>query len=644
MLAPIIARTIAGRLGEQSKTQDIKWRKLSRRAAVALRCSSLVFWAQSFFIVASVVVFSQIMLAVVHPNMRDRFRTERRLTSPRSRHTSSATDASNSASKDGAAAGRGTTAKRASTLQTRKSTKAATTSPGSGARLSASPTPAILGINLSSPMKKPSPPVSVPSPTSSVESLDPALLHVSSSDQLREASHTKTANVKSFFSSFANRLGPLFSNTSRKARRSASPAKQSSSVIKEEAMDFNNHAEVMFSGSDTFSARDSDGSVPDASDFMDTHRVPVGVFPETEPTVPRVIPDIDLSMTYAKTPEYDADFGSSTLPISASVLFQRQDYAAEYIDFSPDFVQPDYSYHPVFMLEQSSYFSHHVHSAIDLGDQHELVTILQRQGELLKQESYDEQQPLRKRSEEVLQNQLGLHENPPLHKTVSLDEFHKQMNLHGLQSARKRSHEDFVLDDDQVTLTDARDRELRRVASAQTLTAARDRDIRRAASSQILTTRASAETLIGDINSRPMDRLASATSSTSSPRCPQGPPAKTDPTHSVHDMEAVARVDIPSVPALPTHEQPFVPAIYMQSVGLEYSNFDAAATMAPLHSTYSHTPITPPARKSSPAAVFINFTEEDKETINKAVAPSGSSKSSKSKRKSQDSKREKENW
>ncbi|KAK9320478.1 hypothetical protein V1517DRAFT_207576 [Lipomyces orientalis] len=597
------------------------------------------------------------MLAVLHPNMRDPFRTERRLTSPRSRHASSENNASKPASKDGAAAVPGTTAKRASTRQTRKSaTKAATTLPGSGAGFSASATPAGLGANLSSPTNKPSFPVSVPSPTSSVESVDPAWLHVSSPDH---TSHTKTANVKSFFSSFANRISPLFSlpsNTSRRARRSASPAKQSDS-----ALDSHNHAEVMFSVSDTFSARDSDGRVPDASDFMDTHRVPVGLFLEPEAaTVPRGIPDIDLS--YVKTPEYDDNFVPSTLPISASVLLQRQDYATEYIDFSHDFVQPDYSYQSVFMLEQSSYFSHHVHSAIDLGDQHELVTVLQRQGEPLKHESYDEQQPSRKRSDEVFPKHLGLHENSPLPKTISLDEFHNQMNIRGLQSARKRSHEDFILDDDQVTLTDARDRELRRVASAQTLTAARDRDIRRATSSQMLTARASAETLIGDINpessrsspSRPMERLASASaSSTSSPRCPQGRPAKNDdPTHIVHEvcthMEAVARVDIPSIPALPRHPQPCVPAMYtnafiMQPAGLEYSTFDAAATMPPLHSPYSHSPITPPARKSSPAAVFINFTEEDKETINNAVAPSGSSKSSKSKRKSQDSKKEKGN-
>ncbi|KAK9429300.1 hypothetical protein V1505DRAFT_374371 [Lipomyces doorenjongii] len=618
------------------------------------------------------------MLATMHRNMRDPFRTERRLGRLSSRLVSTVTDVNCIASKEDAPA-TSTVDKRVSRRQTRKiSSKTRTTLEGSGALRSGSPGPAGLGIDVSAPTTIILSPVSSPSPNSSVDSLDPALLHVHSPHQLGEESHAK----KSFFSSFASRISPLFSlgpHTSRKSRRSASLAKQSDPVtVSDEAMDYN-HLDAIFSIPD-WSTPESDGPTLDVSDFMVDHGTNVRVIPEREVAVPRVVsvPIVNVSLSNGRTPDHDVIVAPSDATVSIPVLLERQDRAAEYFDFSHNVVQPDYSYQPLFMLAQPSYFAHHVHSAVDLGDQHELVTVLQCQDELRQQQQQLQQQqqqqqqqrqtevqePSRKRSHEDFQKQQGLPgNNLPLRKR-SLGNIRKQQIVQDRQPARKRSHEIFALDDDEITLADGRHQELRRVASAQTLTVARDLGLCRATSSHTLTWRASEETLIGDITpeasrsmpSEPMQCHISTTSSPSSPHRLQGPSATIhDLRHVVHEgrthsEEVVVSPDTSPIPSPALQPLSFVPpAMYkgsfaMQPAALGCPTFSTATAMPSINAIYAYTPVTPPRRKSSPGAVFINYTEEDKETINRAVAPSGSSKSSKPRRKSQDgSKKEKGN-
>ncbi|KAK9343540.1 hypothetical protein V1522DRAFT_230615 [Lipomyces starkeyi] len=600
------------------------------------------------------------MLATMRPNMRDPFRTERRLGRLSSRLAPTVTDVNCTASKDDAPAAT-TVEKRVSRRQTRKrASNTRTTLLGSGALRSASPGPTSQGINVSSPTTIFPSPVSSPSPNSSVDSLDPSLLHVHTPHQLGEVSHTKTVNVKSFFSSFASRLSPLFTlgpHTSRKSRRSASPAKQSDPVtVTGEAMDYN-HMDAMLSTPDLLTP-DSDGPMLDVSDFMVDQGTNVGVIPEREIAMPRVVPVpiVNVSVSYGSTPKQDDNIAST---VSVPVLLQRQDCAAEYFDFSHNVVQPDYSYQPLFMLAQPSYFAHHVHSAVDLGDQHELVTVLQCQDELRQQrqqqqEEMEVQQPSRKRSHEDFKQQQGLPGNAPLRKR-SLGNIRKQQIVQDRQPARKRSHEIFALDDDQVTLTDGRHQELRRVASAQTLTVSQDLGFRRPISTQTLTWRASEETLIGDITPEPSRsmlgestrRHASTTSPPSSPSRPQGPSTFHDLGHVVHERrthseEVVVSVDTSPIQSLALQPLSVVPpSLYKGSFATQPAasgcpTFSAATAMPSINAIYAYTPVTPPARKSSPGAVFINYTEEDKETINRAVAPSGSSKSSKARRKPQD--------
>ncbi|KAK9384797.1 hypothetical protein V1515DRAFT_610421 [Lipomyces mesembrius] len=582
------------------------------------------------------------MLATMHPNMRDPFRTERRLGRLSSRLVSTVTDVNCSASKDDAPAAT-TVDKRVSRRHTRKmSSKTRTTLDGSGALRSASPSPTGLGINASALTTIFPSPVSSPSPNSSVDSLDPALLHVHSPHQLGEVSHTK----KSFFSSFASRIGPLFSlglHTSRKSRRSASPAKQSDPfTVSDDAMDYN-HLDAIFS-IPHWSTPDSDGPTLDVSDFMVDQGTNVGVIPEREVTVPRVVPVpiVNVSQSYGRTPEHDANIAPSDATVSVPVLLQRQDRAAEYFDFSHNVVQQDYSYQPLFMLAQPSYFAHHVHSAVDLGDQHDLVTVLQCQDEIRQQQEQRQQQqqqqrqmevqaPSRKRSHEDFQKQQVLPGNSPLRKR-SLENIRKQQIVQDRQPARKRSHEIFALDDDQVTLTDGRDHELRRVASAQTLTVARDLGVRRPTPLHTLTWRASEETLIGDIT----------------PEAWRSIPTEPMRRH-INCEDVVVSADTSPIQSPAAQPPSFVPSsmykgsFAMQPAASGCPTFSAATAMSSVNAIYAYTPVTLPTRKSSPGAVFINYTEEDKETINRAVARSGS-KSSKPRRKPQDgSKKEKGN-
>ncbi|KAK9485794.1 hypothetical protein V1527DRAFT_112461 [Lipomyces starkeyi] len=641
------------------------WTESRYMSSVAGSISAVAHLRFVVFVVVAAVICDcvlKIMLATMHPTMRDPFRSERRLGRLSSQLAPTATDVNCTASKDDTPAAT-TVKKRVSRRQTRKrASNTRTTLLGSGALRSASPGPTSQGINVSSPPTIFPSPVSSPSPNSSVESLDPSLLHVHTPHQLGEVSHTKTVNVKSFFSSFASRLSPLFTlgpHMSRKSRRSASPAKQSHPVtVKGDAMDYN-HMDAIFSNPD------SDGPMLDVSDFMVDHGTNVGVIPEREITMPRVVPVpiVNVSVSYGRTPEHDDNIASSDATVSIPVLLQRQDCAAEYFDFTHNVVQPEYSYQPLFMHAQPSYFAHHVHSAVDLGDQHELVTVLQCQDELRQQQQEMEvQQPSRKRSHEDFQEQQGLPGNAPARKR-SLANIRKQQIVQDRQPARKRSHEIFALDDDQVTLTDGRDQELRRVASAQTLTVSQDLGFRRPTSTQTLTWRASEETLIGDITPEPSRSIpgestplhASTTSPPSSPSRPQGPSTVDDFGHVLHEgrthsEEVVVGVDTSPIQSLALQPLSFVPpSIYkgsfaMQPAASECPIFSAATAMPSINAIYAYTPVTPPTRKSSPGAVFINYTEEDKETINRAVAPSGSSKSSKARRKSPDgSKKEKRN-
>ncbi|KAK9236912.1 hypothetical protein V1525DRAFT_405394 [Lipomyces kononenkoae] len=592
------------------------------------------------------------MLATTMPsNMLDPFRTDRRLSSGRSRPASTATYVSSNCSNDKAVA-RAAVAKRVSTKKTRKLPSSKTTT-------SASPTQVPASVNSSASTTRFPSPVSSPSPTSSVDSLDPSLLDVRSSHQPGDVSHNK---VRAFFSSFASRLGPLFSlgpSTSRKSRRPASRKKQSDSVTHREAsMGFNDHVRPKLSAPECWPPTpDIDEHFLNVSDATGSSVANIRMVPQLEvaiPRVPRVVLDINMSLTDERTLENDSHFVPSNAPLGIPDPVQERDHGVDYVHISHDFPRPDYSDQLLFILSQPSCMEPVDHSAVDLGDQHDLVTALQDQNQrqdLHRQPEY-QMQPRPNSSLPYSWKQQHRHARLLLRKQ-SRANLRKEMDLQDKQPGRKRSHEDFALDDDQITLTDAQDQELRRAASAEMLSSARGWHSRYPTSVQTLTPRASDETLIDDsaveassslphpIMHKPSTTSPSLSLSAASEPLGTSPNTRLAASEYLTHPEGTIGGGPSSIQSQAEQLAPSVRSMYNDSFAMRQAVLagptigEAAAS---INATKPHTPITPPTKASKPGAVFINLTEEDKEKINKAVAPSGSSRGSSSKfrRKSQD--------
>ncbi|KAK9366224.1 hypothetical protein V1509DRAFT_630520 [Lipomyces kononenkoae] len=587
-------------------------------------------------------------------NMYDPFRTDRRLGRARSRLASTATDVGSTCGNV-EASGSAAVAKKVSRKQTRKL-------PSKIHTMSANTTPVPSSVNSSAPTTSLPSPVSSPSPISSVDSLDPTLLHVRSPHQASDVSHKK---VRSFFTSFASRLGPLFSlgpNSSRKSRRPVSPQKQSDPVtVKEEPMGFDENFGPMLSTRDFWlPTPDIDEHVFNGAGVKERSVTNTGVVVQPEVAIPRVVPDFNMSLMHERSSTNDSNFVPSNALPTIPDPYQVQDHGAQYLGIPHDFLRPEYSDQLLFILSQPSYTVPLVHSAVDLGDQHDLVTALQRQNQLQQRhEQLEDQVQTRPISAPDSNNgsPQHLHAHTLLRKQ-SLGNLRKDMIWHGKLPDRKRSHEDFALDDDQITLADARHQELRRAASAEMLmfNSARDWHPRYPASLHGLTLRASEETLIGDypvevsptMPSQPVMHRGSTTSPQVTQSAPDEPLATDgDTRQAVHEhLTHLQETICDSTSSIQSQVEQLVPCVRsicndsfaMQHAVSAHPTVDETAEWTSINTRKTYAaPITPPAKVSQPGAVFINLTEEDKEKINKAVAPSGSSKgASKLRQKSQD--------